>query len=72
MRSVLSVSLSESLASELDRLARRSGRSKGDIVKESLSQYLWESRFRKVRKRLVVKSKRAGLISEDDVFRAVS
>ena len=72
MRTVLSVSLPEPLAAELSRLATETGRSKGDIVKESVSQYLWEARFRTVRRQLIRLAKRAGMVTEDDVFRAVS
>jgi len=72
MRSVLSVSLPENLSSELDDFAKKPGRNKSDIVKESISLYLWEARFRKVRKSLSLRAKKAGFITEDDVFRAIS
>ena len=72
MRTVLSVSLPKPLAAELSRLATKTGRTKSDIVKESVSQYLWEARFRAVRRRLIRRAKRAGVVTEDDVFRAVS
>ncbi len=72
MRSVLSISLPENLATELDAFARRTGRNKSDIVKESVSLYLWEARFRNVRRSLSLKAKRRGWITEEDVFRAVS
>ena len=72
MRTVLSVSLPKPLAAELSRLATETGRSKSDIVKESVSQYLWEARFRTVRRRLIRRAKRAGMVTEEDVFQAVS
>jgi metal-responsive CopG/Arc/MetJ family transcriptional regulator len=72
MRSVLSVSLPENLSSELDAFAKKTGRNKSDIVKESVSLYLWEARFRNVRKSLSLKAKKGGWITEEDVFRAVS
>jgi predicted DNA-binding protein len=72
MRSVLSVSLSEKVASDLEDYAKKTGRTKSDIVKESISLYLWEARFRKIRKQLSAKAKKAGIVSEDDVFKAVS
>ena len=72
MRTVLSVSLPKPLAAELSRLATETGRSKSDIVKESVSQYLWEAGFRTVRRRLIRRAKRAGMVTEEDVFRAVS
>ena len=72
MRTVLSVSLPDKIASELDEFAKGAGRNKSDIVKESISLYLWEARFREVRRRLSAKAKKAGIITEEDVFKAVS
>lgn len=71
MRSVLSISLPESLAAQLTQLAREMGRNKSDIVKESISQFLWEARFNKTRKSLAPKAKKQGIVSEDDLFKAV-
>ena len=72
MRSVLSISLPEKMASELDQFAKRTGRNKSDVVKESLAIFLWEARFQMVRKRLGAKAKKAGIITEEDVFLTVS
>jgi predicted DNA-binding protein len=72
MRSVLSVSLPDKMAVELDCLARETGRNKSDIVKESLGEFLWENRFRRIKKRLSPKAKAAGFITDDDVFKAIS
>ena len=58
MRSVLSVSLPEKMAAELDVIAKDTGRNKSDIVKESLGQFLWENRIRRIKKRLIPKQKR--------------
>jgi hypothetical protein len=71
MRTLRSVSLPERLAAEFSRLAARTGRSKTDIVKDSLGLYLWEPRSRAVRKRLMRRAKRTGVTAEDDVSRAV-
>jgi len=72
MRSVLSVSLSKKLADELDVLSRETGRNKSDIVKESLAEFLWESRFLRMKKRLKSKAKASGLVTDEDVFKAIS
>ena len=72
MRSDLSVSLSEKLASELEDYAKKTGRNKSDIVKESVSLYLWESRFQKIRRQLSVKAKKLGIVTEGDVYKAIS
>ncbi len=72
MRSVLSVSLPEKTSSELEKFAKSTGRSKSDIAKESINLYLWEAQFRELQRRLSAKSKRRGVVSEEDVFKAVS
>jgi len=72
MRSVLSISLPEKTSSELDKFAKSTGRSKSDIVKESINLYLWEAQFRKMQRRLSAKAKRRGIVSDEDVFKAVS
>ena len=72
MRSVLSVSLPDKMAVELDVFAKATGRNKSDIVKESLGGFLWENRFRRIKKRLSPKAKAAGFITDDDVFKAIS
>ncbi|MEW6668513.1 MAG: hypothetical protein AB1512_25150 [Thermodesulfobacteriota bacterium] len=72
MRSVLSVGLPRKLASRLEEYAKATGRKKSDIVRQSLGLFFWEERFRKGWKSLIQKGKRAGLGTEEDVFRAVS
>jgi predicted transcriptional regulator len=72
MRTVLSVSLPERMAAELDALAKATGRNKSDIVKESLAVFLWEAKFKGLKKQLAKRAKAAGIVAEDDVFRAMS
>ena len=72
MRTVLSVSLPEKMAEELDKLAKITGRNKSDIVKESLGLFLWEIKLKAVQKTLGPKAKKLGIVSEEDVFKAIS
>ena len=72
MRAVISVSFPENMAKELDRIARESGRTKSDLIKEALREFLWEERFSRLRKSLTRRSKAKGLVTDDDVFRAIS
>ena len=60
------------LSSELDTFAKATGRSKSDIIKESISLYLWESRYRDIRKKLSIKAKRIGVVTDENVFKVVS
>jgi len=72
MRSVLSVSLPKKLAIDLDVLSKETGRNKSDIAKEALAEFLWENRFRRMKKRLSNKAKAAGFVTDDDIFKAIS
>ncbi len=72
MRAVLSISLPDKVARELDRFAKNQGRNKSDVVKESISLYLWESRFAQARKNLSARAKKKGMVTDEDVFKDVS
>ena len=72
MRKVLSVSLPDKIAVELDAFAKATGRNKSDIVKESLGIFLWKTRFKEIRERLVKRARAANITAEEDVFRTVS
>jgi predicted transcriptional regulator len=72
MRSIVSVSLPPDLATTLERLARSTGRTKSDILKESFAAYLWETQFRALQRYFIPRAKKAGILTEDDVFHAVS
>lgn len=72
MRSVLSISLPDKIARELNRFAKSRGRNKSDVVKESISIYLWESRFAGARKSLSTRAKKKGMLTDEDIFKEVS
>ena len=57
MRAVISVSFPEDMAKELDRVAKESGRTKSDLIKEALREFLWEERFTSLRRTLTRKAK---------------
>lgn len=72
MRTVLSVSLPKKIAKELNAFSKETGRNKSDIVKESLSLYLWETKLHKAQMIFSSKAKSLGIITEDDMFREIS
>lgn len=72
MRTVISVSFSEEMADELEKIARSKGRTKSSLIKEALRAYLWEEKFKVVKKKIVPKAKSRGFVTDEDVFKAVS
>lgn len=69
---MISVSLPEEMLARLEEVVTASGRAKSEIVKEALRRHLWEDRFDILRRGLARKARRRDLVTEEDVFRAIS
>lgn len=72
MRSTVTVSLSKELKRALDRLSQDEGVSRSDLVRESVREYLFFARLRRLRNRLIPKARRRGIFTDQDVFDRVS
>ncbi len=68
----LSIRLPAALRRELDRLCKRESVRASDVAREALRRYLAVERFRSLRRRAVPMAEARGLLSDDDVFKAVS
>lgn len=72
MRKTITISLPEEVRTELDEASRDEGVSRSDIVRESLRDYLFVRRFRRLRQSMVAKASRRGVFTDEDVFERVS
>jgi predicted transcriptional regulator len=72
MRATLTISLPEDLRVALEKSAKLTGRSRSQIVQESLRRQMASERFQALRRKLVPRARAAGLYTDEDVFRAVS
>ena len=70
--SALTIRLDPELEAQLDRLAKRSGRSRSEIVREALRRQLTVAQFEELRKRVMPFAEAAGYLTDEDVFRDVS
>jgi len=68
----ITVRLPESLKSELDEISRDENRAISDIVRESLRRYVAIEKFRSVRRRILPFAEAQGLLTDDDIFKALS
>jgi predicted transcriptional regulator len=68
----LTIRLSEDLRTELDEISREENKAVSDIVRESLRRYIAIEKFRSVRKKILPFAEAQGLLTDDDVFRALS
>lgn len=72
MRKTVSLSLPEELKAELDRLVAEEGLSRSDVLRESLRDYLFVRRFRRLRQRISARARARGVFTDQDVFDRVS
>ncbi|EFI33087.1 transcriptional regulator, CopG family [Desulfonatronospira thiodismutans ASO3-1] len=68
----LTVRLPESMKNELDQLSRAENRAVSDIVRESLKRYIAVEKFRSVRGKILPFAEAQGLLTDEDVFKALS
>ncbi len=68
----LTIRLPEKLKTELDEISREENKAVSDIVRESLRRYVAVERFRSVRKKILPFAEAQGLLTDEDVFKALS
>lgn len=72
MRQSISISLPEETKDELDRFIDARGRSRSEVVREAVQEYLFVHRFRALRRRLIPYAEAEEIYTDDDVFREMS
>jgi predicted transcriptional regulator len=68
----LTVRLPDSLKSELDQLSKEEHKAASNIVRESLRRYIATEKFRSVRKKILSFAEAQGLLTDEDIFKALS
>jgi predicted transcriptional regulator len=68
----LTIRLPKALRSELDAISREEKKAVSDIVRESLRRYIAIEKFRAVRKKILPFAEAQGLLTDDDIFKALS
>src|SRR5215475_8641682 len=67
----LTIRLDPKLEKALDRIAKRTGRTKSEIVREALRRQIAVARFRELRSKTLPFAEAQGLVTDEDVFRAL-
>jgi predicted transcriptional regulator len=70
--STLTIRLDPKLEKALDRLARSTGKTKSEIAREALKREVAVTRFRELRRKTLPFAEAQGLVTDEDVFQAVS
>lgn len=72
MKTAITVRLDEALEERLAAVARNSGRSRSELVREALRRQLSLMHFEQLRERVMPFAEARGLLTDDDVFREIS
>lgn len=72
MKRTVTVSLSEKLRVELDAVVREERASRSKIVRAAIVRYLAVKRFRKLRMKTLPFAEAQGLLTDRDVFKALT
>jgi len=70
--SALTIRLDQDLERRLARLARRTGKSRSDLVRDALRRQLALAEFRELRQQIMPFAEARGYLTDEDVFRDVS
>jgi metal-responsive CopG/Arc/MetJ family transcriptional regulator len=57
---------------EIDRIAREEGISRSDVLRQSLEDFLFVRRFRRIRQRMMAVAQAQDIYTDEDVFNRVS
>lgn len=68
----LTIQLSDELQADLRQISADENRPVSDVVGESLRQYIVAAKLRSLRKRVLPLAEAQGLITDEDVFEALS
>jgi predicted transcriptional regulator len=72
MKSTLTIRLDKDLQRLLDRLCKRTGRSRSDIVRDALRRELSLRRFQELRRRVLPFAEARGYLTDEDIVRDIS
>jgi predicted transcriptional regulator len=70
--SALTIRLDPILERQLEQVARASGRSKSDVVRDALRRQLALARFEAIRRRTLPFAEARGYLTDEDVYRDIS
>ena len=72
MRETVTISLPQAVRRELDKVAKEEGVSRSDVLRQSLEDFLFVRRFRRLHQRMMAAAQAQGIYTDEDVFTRVS
>jgi predicted transcriptional regulator len=72
MKDTITIRLPEKLQKELEIVVKAEKTSKSEIIRDAVARYLASRRFQQLRKKVLPFAEAQGLITDEDVFKAIS
>jgi len=72
MRNTLTIRLPEKLQRDLAKVVKAEKASKSDIIRDAIERYIALKRFHQLRKKALPFAEAEGLVTDEDVFKAIS
>mgnify|MGYP001565132904 FL=1 len=72
MPDTITIRLPKKLQKELDIVTRSEKASRSEIIREAIARYLAVRRFKQLRKQVLPFSEAEGLLTDEDIFKAIS
>jgi predicted transcriptional regulator len=68
----ITIRLPEKLQRDLDKVVKTERTSRSDVIRDAIERYIALKRFQQLRKRILPFAEAEGLITDEDVFKAIS
>lgn len=72
MKDTITIRLPKKLQKELEIVVKTEKTSKSEIIRDAIARYLAIKRFQQLRKKVLPFAEAQGLLTDEDVFKAVS
>ena len=72
MKNTITIRLPDKIQKELDKVVKTQKASKSEIIREAVERYLAIKRFQQLRKKVLPFAEAQGLLTDEDIFKAIS
>lgn len=72
LKETLTIRLPDDLRKELVKISKTESKPVSDLVRESLRRYIATYKFRKLRQKTLPFAEAQGLLTDEDIFKAIS
>jgi predicted transcriptional regulator len=72
MKETITIRLPDKLQKELDIVAKAEKATRSDVIRDAVARYIAVKRFQQLRKKVLPFAEAEGLLTDEDIFKAIS